>query len=81
MTVVPADYFDFLAESRVNYYFRSSREGGLYAVPKDGAVPFSGTVPGLITKEGYQGFACRTCPMLSPSVMRVYSRPGQPVGS
>ena len=81
MTVVPADYFDFLAESRANYYFRSSREGGLYAVPKDRAVPLAGTVPGLITKEGYQGFACRTCPSLSPSVMRVYSHPAQPDGS
>lgn len=75
-TVVPADYYDFLAESRVSYYFRNSREGGLFAVPKVGPAPPPGTEPALIVKEGYQGFPCRTCPRLSPSVMRAYHRPG-----
>lgn len=76
-TVVPADYFDFLAESRLTYYFRNSREGGLYAVPKDNPAPQPGTEPVYIIKEGYQGFPCRTCPMLSPSMIRAYSHPSQ----
>lgn len=74
--VVPLDYYDFLAESRTDYYFSNSREGGLYVVPKEPA-PRLGITPAYIAKDGFQPLACRTCPAaLTPAMIRAYSHPG-----
>lgn len=73
--LVPLDYYDFLAESGIDYYFSSSREGGLFVVPKEPA-PRLGIIPASIAKDGYQAFACRTCPgALAPAMIRAYSHP------
>ncbi len=72
-SIIPLDYYFYIGDTRLAFYFASAREGGLLTVPKNATGIYFGTEPSYISKEGWPGIPCRTCTTPSPTVIRSYT--------